>query len=332
MQAVVKSSVAKPRVFVTRHVPYIMEQLQRANVECDAFEREDIAIPRDELLRRVRSCDGILCMLTDRIDAEVLASAGPRLKVVSTMSVGYNHVMVDDCRAKGVAVGFTPGVLDTSTAETAVTLTFMAKRHAVASVLSAKAGEWGTWQPFQYCGTDVEGSTVGIIGLGRIGAKYAQMMRAAFGCRILYTGPNEKPEAAQPLGARYCSLDELLGASDIVSVHCPLTPGTQHLINATTLRRMKPSAVLINTSRGPVVDQAALYDALVGKQLAAAGLDVTDPEPLPTDDKLFTLPNCTIFPHIGSATIKTRQAMADIAVQNVVAGVVGAALPHAVVA
>ncbi|OQR82885.1 glyoxylate reductase/hydroxypyruvate reductase [Achlya hypogyna] len=329
MQAV-KSAVAKPRVFVTRHVPYILEQLRAANVDVEAFEREDVAIPRDELLARVSSCDGILCMLTDRIDGEVLASAGPNLKVVSTMSVGYNHIVVDDCRAQGVMIGFTPGVLDTSTAETAVALTFMAKRHAVASVNSAKTGDWGVWQPFQYCGTDVEGSTVGIVGLGRIGAKYARIMKDAFRCRILYSGPREKPEVAGPLGAQFCSLEELLGASDIVSVHCPLTQATRHLFNSDTLPRMKPSAVLVNTSRGPVVDQNALYDALVGKQLAAAGLDVTDPEPLPTDDKLFTLPNCTIFPHIGSATIKTRQAMADIAVRNVLAGVRGETLPHAV--
>ncbi|OQR81460.1 glyoxylate reductase/hydroxypyruvate reductase [Thraustotheca clavata] len=323
-------ALSKPRVLVTRYVPYIFEQLERAHVDVDVFERDDVAIPREELLRRVQACDGILCMLTDQIDHEVLASAGSKLKVVSTMSVGYNHISVDECRAKGIAIGFTPGVLDTSTAETAIALTFMAKRHAMASVNSAKNGEWGVWQPFQYCGSDVEGSTVGIVGLGRIGAKYAQIMKTAFNCRILYTGPKEKPEVAEPLRAQFCSLNELLGESDIVSVHCPLTTSTRHLFNADTFPLMKSSAVFINTSRGPVVNQDALYDALVAKQLAAAGLDVTDPEPLPVDNKLFTLPNCTIFPHIGSATIKTRQAMADIAIQNVLAGIYNKPLPHAV--
>ncbi|ETV76358.1 hypothetical protein H257_09396 [Aphanomyces astaci] len=321
---------AKPKVLVTRHVPYILEQLKLANVDVDVFERQDIAMPREQLLRRIKACTGVLCMLTDRIDSDVLGAAGSSLKVVSTMSVGYNHIDVAACRAKYVAVGITPGVLDTSTAETALALTLAAKRHVVTSVDSAKRGEWGVWQPFQYCGTDVEGSTVGIVGLGRIGAKYAAMMRLAFRCRILYTGPRPKPDLAAPLDATFCSMDDLLAASDIVSVHCPLNAQTQHLFNATAFGKMKANAVLVNTSRGPVVDQEALYDALVARQLAAAGLDVTDPEPLPVDHKLFTLPNCTIFPHIGSATIKTRQAMADIAVQNVLAGVLGQPLPHAV--
>ncbi|RHZ00639.1 hypothetical protein DYB37_003741, partial [Aphanomyces astaci] len=255
------------------------EQLKLANVDVDVFERQDIAMPREQLLRRIKACTGVLCMLTDRIDSDVLGAAGSSLKVVSTMSVGYNHIDVAACRAKHVAVGITPGmtlsfpvpscshahhvsagVLDTSTAETALALTLAAKRHVVASVDSAKRGEWGVWQPFQYCGTDVECSTVGIVGLGRIGAKYAAMMRLAFRCRILYTGPRPKPDVAAPLDATFCSMDDLLAASDI----------------------------------------------------------------------LFTLPNCTIFPHIGSATIKTRQAMADIAVQNVLAGVLGQPLPHAV--
>ncbi|KAF0697874.1 Aste57867_11457 [Aphanomyces stellatus] len=325
MQAV----LLKPKVLVTRHVPYILEQLKLANVDVDVFEREDIAIPRDELLERVKSCSGILCMLTDRIDSDVLGAAGAQLKVVSTMSVGYNHIDVAACKAQKVAVGITPGVLDTSTAETAIALTFAAKRHVMDSVRSAKSGEWGVWQPFQYCGTDVEGSTVGIVGLGRIGAKYAAMMRAAFQCRILYSGPREKPHLAAPLDASYCSMDDLLAASDIVSVHCPLTEATHHLFNADAFRKMKASAVFVNTSRGPVVDQEALHTALATKEIAAAGLDVTDPEPLPVDHKLFELPNCTILPHIGSATIKTRQAMADIAVKNLLAGVVGRPLTHA---
>ncbi|CAK4085364.1 unnamed protein product [Aphanomyces euteiches] len=318
----------KPRVLVTRHVPYILDQLKLANVDVDVFEREDDAIPRTQLLERAKHCDGILCMLTDRIDNEVLEAAGPQLKVVSTMSVGYNHIDAAACHARNVEIGITPGVLDTSTAETAAALTFAAKRHVIPAVESAKKGEWGVWQPFQYCGTDVEGSTVGIVGLGRIGAKFATIMRTAFQCRILYSGPRPKPELASPLDATYCSMDQLLADSDIVSVHCPLSESTHHLFNADAFAKMRPNAVFINTSRGPVVDQDALYAALVSKQLAAAGLDVTDPEPLPIDHKLFTLPNCTILPHIGSATIKTRHAMADIAVANLIAGVHGRPLRH----
>ncbi|ETV92414.1 hypothetical protein, variant [Aphanomyces invadans] len=233
---VAAAAAVRPKVLVTRHVPYILEQLKHANVDVDVFDREDIAMPRDLLLRRVHNCSGVLCMLTDRIDNDVLNAAGSSLKVVSTMSVGYNHIDVPACHAKRVAVGITPGVLDTSTAETALALTLAAKRHVVASVDNAKRGDWGVWQPFQYCGTDVEGSTVGIVGLGRIGARYATMMRLAFRCQILYTGPREKPEFAAPLEATYCSMDVLLAASDIVSVHCPLNEDTHRLFNATLYR------------------------------------------------------------------------------------------------
>lgn len=311
------------RVLVTRMIPSVVEHLKSLSVHVDCYDRDDKVMPRDELLRRVAGCDGIFCLLTENIDKQVLDAAGTSLKVVSTMSVGYNHINIQECARRGIKVGYTPGVLDISTAETAVSLTFAAKRRLVECSLNAKEGKWGVWQPYQFCGTDITGSTIGIIGLGRIGATYARMMRQAFNCRILYTSRRPHPQEADPLDATYCSLEDLLSQSDIVSVHCALTDETKHLLSSKEFKTMKPTSVLINTSRGGVIDQEALYQALVEKEIAAAGLDVTDPEPLSPTHQLFTLPNCTIMPHIGSATIATRNKMASLALQNLLAGIKG---------
>ncbi|GMF41252.1 unnamed protein product [Phytophthora fragariaefolia] len=248
------------------------------------------------------------------------------------MSVGYNHIDVEACRARNVRVGYTPGVLDISTAETAVALTFATKRRILECAASAKNGEWGVWQPFQYCGSDITDSTVGVVGLGRIGTTYARMLKNGFNCKILYTGPREKPENANSIGGsvEYVDMETLLRQSDIVSLHQPLTAGTRGSIGAKELQIMKPSAVLINTGRGELVDQDALVKALTSKAIAAAGLDVTTPEPLSPSHPLFSLENCVVMPHIGSATVKTRQAMADIAVTNLAAGILDDKLPHGV--
>lgn len=293
---------------------------------------ESALITRAELLKQVEGCTGLFCLLSDRIDAELLDRAGPSLRVVSTMSVGYNHIDVAACQARNVRVGYTPGVLDVSTAETAVALTFAAKRKLLECAESARKGDWGIWQPFQYCGTDVSDCTVGIIGLGRIGSTYARMMKLGFNCKVIYTGPREKPEFVAALGGdvEFVDMDTLLKRSDIISMHLPLNNATRHAFNAESFAKMKPEAVFINTSRGEVVDQDALYDALSSGKIAAAGLDVTTPEPLPPSHKLFALDNCVILPHIGSATVKTRRAMADIATQNLAAGVLGHELPHGV--
>ncbi|DAZ93288.1 TPA: hypothetical protein N0F65_001127 [Lagenidium giganteum] len=332
------SAIAKKRVFFTRHIPYAVEQFKRLlgptalqHVDIACHSSSDHAIPRDELLRQVAGAHGLFCLLTDRIDEELLAHAGPALTVVSTMSVGCNHVDVAACTARGVRVGYTPGVLDVSTAETAVALTFAAKRRVLECAGSARQGEWGVWQPFQYCGSDISDCTVGIVGLGRIGATYAKMMQRSFNCRVLYTGPRRKPDMEQLVGSDVQFVPELaalLEQSDIVSVHVPLSEATRNLIDAECLAKMKPSAVLINTSRGEVVDQDALVHALKAKTIAGAGLDVTSPEPLPPSHELFQIPSCVVLPHIGSATVKTRQAMADIAVRNLIAGLQDEPLPH----
>lgn len=336
------SSSSPRKVFFSRNVPYAIEQFRQRlakagahAVSVESFSSEKSCIPREELLKCVKGCTGLLCLLTDKVDAEALDAAGPSLRVVSTMSVGHNHIDVEACKARNVKVGYTPGILDVSTAETAVALTFATKRRLLECAASAKNGEWGVWQPFQYCGSDVTGSTVGVVGLGRIGTTYARMLQNGFNCKILYTGPREKPENAQTLGGEpgsveYVDMETLLRKSDIVSLHQPLTEATRGSIGAKELDLMKPSAVLINTGRGELVDQDALVEALRNKAIAAAGLDVTAPEPLSPTHPLFSLENCVVMPHIGSATIKTRQAMADIAVANLLAGIMAEKLPHGV--
>lgn len=299
----------------------------------ETFPSEKSSISREDLLKHVKGCTGLFCLLTDKVDAGVLDAAGPSLRVVSTMSVGYNHIDVEACKARNVRVGYTPEVLNVTTAETAMALTFAAKRQLHKCAASARNGEWGVWQPFQYCGSDITGSTIGIVGLGRIGTSFARMLLHGFNCKILYTGPRAKPETERFLGGppgsvTYVDMETLLRESDIVSLHQPLTKDSQCSISVNELNIMKSSAVLINTGRGELVDQEALVKALETKAIAAAGLDVTTPEPLPPTHPLFSLENCIVMPHIGSATVKTRQAMADIAVANLVAGVLGEQLLH----
>ena len=260
----------------------------------------------------------------------MLDAAGPQLRVVSTMSVGYDHIDVAACRAQGVAIGHTPGVLTETTAELAVALLLATARRLPEAWQAVKTGAWGAWHPVWMTGVDLFGSTVGVVGLGRIGAAVAQRL-AGFGCRLLYTGTVPKPAVADPLGAHFVDFATLLAESDFVTIHAPLHAATQHLFNAAAFAQMKRSAILINTSRGGVVDQEALYTALTTGQIAAAGLDVTTPEPLPPDHPLLTLPNCVVLPHIGSASVATRTRMAVMAADNLVAGVTGQPLPNPVV-
>jgi lactate dehydrogenase-like 2-hydroxyacid dehydrogenase len=320
--------MSKPKVVLTRNIPQAAEdRLQEA---CDVQQWEsDEPIPRETLLEWVAGVDGIYCLLTDRIDAELLDAAGEQLRVVSTMSVGYDHVDVDACRERGVAVGNTPGVLTDTTADLAVALMLATARRLPEAINAVKEGAWPPWQPEWMTGQDVFGSTVGIVGLGRIGAAVAQRL-TGFDCRILYAGPHPKPAVADPLGAAYVDMDTLLAESDFISIHAPYNEDTHHMFNVDALAKMKSNAILINTSRGGTVDQEALYHALVDGQIAAAGLDVTTPEPLPSDHELLTLPNCVILPHIGSASIATRTKMALMAADNLIAGVRGESLPNGV--
>ncbi len=320
--------MATAKVVVTRRIP--QAGLQRVQERCDVRHwDEDDAIPRATLLDWIAGAEGLYCLLTERIDDELLEAAGPNLRVVSTMSVGYDHIDVAACQRRGVLIGNTPGVLTETTADLTLALMLATARRLIESAAAVKSGEWSTWKPEWMTGYDLYGSTVGIVGLGRIGAAVGRRL-TGFGCRLLYSGRSPKPELAEPLGAEFVSQEDLLAESDFVSIHAPLNEATQHLINAQTLRQMKRSAILINTSRGGTVDQDALYDALVNGQIAAAGLDVTTPEPLPVDHPLLTLPNCVVLPHIGSASIATRTQMALMAAENLIAGVYGEPLPNPV--
>jgi glyoxylate reductase len=316
----------RPKVFVARVIPE--EGLDAVRVVCDMdLWEDDLPPPRDELLRRVAGCDGVLTLLTDRVDDAFLDAAGPQLRVVSNYAVGFDNIDVAACAQRGVRVGNTPGVLTDTTADLAWALLMAAARRLPEGDRYVRDGRWKTWGPLLLLGPDVHGATIGIVGFGRIGQAVARRAQG-FGMRILYHDMAALPDAVTaPLGAEYLPLEALLAQSDFVSLHVNLSPVTRHLINADTLAWMKPTAVLVNTSRGPVVDQAALADALRDGTIWAAALDVTDPEPIPMDDPLVGLDNCLIVPHIASASRATRGKMAAMAAANLVAGVRGETLP-----
>ncbi len=316
----------QPRVFVSRVIPDEGLHPVRAACEMDLWT-DELPPPRDELLRRVAGCDGVLTLLTDRVDDEFLDAAGPGLKVVSNYAVGFDNIDVAACARRGIPVGNTPGVLTDTTADLAFALLMAAARRLPEGDRYVRDGRWRTWGPMLLLGPDIHGSTIGIVGFGRIGQAVARRA-AGFGMRILNHDVAPLPgEVTEPLGATYTPLETLLAESDFVSLHVNLTPETRHLISSRTLALMRPTAVLINTSRGPVVDQAALAGALREGVIAAAALDVTDPEPIPMDDPLVGLDNWLIVPHIAAASRATRGRMAEMAAANLLAGVRGERLP-----
>ena len=298
---------------------------------CDARVWDgELPPPRDVLLRSIEGCDGVLTLLTDRVDDEFLDRAGPGLKVVSNFAVGFDNIDVDACTRRGIPVGNTPGVLTETTADLAWALLMAAARRVAEGDRYVRAGRWKTWGPMLLMGPDVHGGTLGIVGFGRIGQAVARRARG-FGMRILYYDMRPADPAVEAeLGATFVTLDELLAAADFVSLHVNLTNETRHLVNAERLSRMQPGAVLVNTSRGPVVDQRALYEALRDGVIGAAALDVTDPEPIASDDPLLTLDSCLVVPHIASASPATRGKMAAMAAANLLAGVRGERLPTSV--
>ena len=316
----------RPRVLVTRLIPDEGLDPVRAACEVDLWE-DELPPPRDELLRRVAGVDGILSLLTDRIDDELLDAAGPQLKVVSNFAVGFDNIDVPALTRRRIPAGNTPGVLTETTADLAFALLMAAARRIPESVDYVRDGRWKTWGPMLLMGVDVHGGTLGIIGFGRIGREMARRGRG-FGMRILYHDVHPAtPEDEAELGATRVEMDELLAASDFITLHVNLTDETHHLIDAGALAAMKPTAVLVNTSRGPVVDPAALETALREGEIFAAGLDVTEPEPLPADHPLVALPNCVVVPHIASASRVTRGKMAAMAAANLLAGLGGERLP-----
>jgi glyoxylate reductase len=278
------------------------------------------------LQEQLGEAEGILCLLIDRVDQNILDSA-TRLRVVSNMAVGFDNIDIPACTRRGIPVGNTPGVLTDATADLTMALLLSAARVLPKASMDARDGFWRTWSPTGWLGADLPGATLGIVGMGKIGRAVAKRAQG-FGLNLVYSNHKEQPEDNLPFMADYCSLDELLSRSDFVSLHCPLTNQTRGLIDEGALHKMKKSAILINTARGPVVVNDALLRALREGWIAGAALDVTDPEPLPPDDPLYDLPNCLIVPHIGSATRGTRRRMAEMACENLLAGLDGFKLPN----
>jgi lactate dehydrogenase-like 2-hydroxyacid dehydrogenase len=303
------------RVFVTRELPFPALDRLRTEHEVEVWP-EPGPPPAEELHARVREAEGLLSMLTDRVDAALL-DAAPQLRAVANLAVGTDNIDLEAARARGVAVGNTPDVLTGATADLAFALLLAAARRLPEGAAAVRAGEWPEWQPAWLLGSDVCGATLGIVGLGRIGRAVARRAEG-FGMEVVASSRSSG-----------LPLEELLERADFVSLHCPLTPETRGLIDAAALRRMKPRAFLINTARGPIVDQVALRAALQTGEIAGAALDVTDPEPLPPDDPLLDAPNLLVLPHLGSATTRTRARMADLAVDNLLAALAGRPMPHA---
>ncbi len=319
--------MAKPKVYVTRLIPE--DGLNMVLEACDAeVWEEELPPPREVLLEKVKGKDGLLCLLTDKVDAELMDTAGT-LKVISNYAVGYDNIDVRAATERGIPVGNTPGVLTDTTADLAFALLMAVARRLVEGVEYVQAGKWKTWGPRLLLGHDIHGATLGIIGFGRIGQAVARRAQG-FNMRVLYYSRRRREDLEQSMGVIYADMDTLLRESDFVSIHTSLNESTYHLIDAAALAKMKPTAILINTARGPIVDPAALADALQRGVIAGAGLDVTEPEPINMDSPLLKLPNCVIVPHIGSASVATRNRMARMAAANLIAGVRGERLPNCV--
>jgi len=316
------------KILVTRRPPgEAIDRLSEAN-DVWVWPHNSV-IDRDVLLSLISEVDGVYCMLTDRIDAELL-DAAPNLRVVSNMAVGVDNIDLAACERRGIAVGNTPDVLTDSTADMAWALLMASSRRIEAAIDHVKDGEWGPWDPAGMLGLDISGTTLGIVGMGRIGAAVARRS-LGFDMDVLYTSRSVQEAAERETGATKVSLDELLERSDHVVVCVALTEDTKGLINAAAFERMKPTASLVNIARGPIVDTDALYEALTTGQIRSAGLDVIDPEPIAADHPIVALPNCTVIPHLGSATERTRIAMADLAEANLGAGLSGDEMPSRVV-
>ncbi len=319
--------MAKPKVFVTRKIAQEALDMIAASTDMELWE-DDLPPPRNVLLNKVRMADGLLSLLTDKIDAELM-DAAPKLKVVSNMAVGYDNIDVAEATKRGIFVGNTPGVLTETTADFTFALLMAAARRLVEADKYTRTGNWKTWSPMVLLGRDVHHATLGIVGCGRIGLEVAKRARGFDMQVIYYDKVCRSHEEEESLGLEFVpNLTELLARADFVSIHTALTPETHHLISTAELARMKPTAILINASRGTIVDQQALYQALKSGRILGAGLDVTEVEPIPLDDPLLTLDNVIIAPHIASASVVTRTKMATMSAENLLAGLEGKLPPN----
>jgi glyoxylate reductase len=316
---------AKPRVFVTRKIPSLGLDQIVASTDADVWPG-DLPPPYETIRQKAADCEGIVSLLTDKIDAALL-DAAPKLKVVSNYAVGFNNIDIPAATSRGVRVGNTPGVLTDATADMAFCLLIGAARRLVDGHDYGRANKWKTWEPLGHIGQDLAGRTLGIVGMGRIGYALAKRCRYGWDMRVLYHDVRNVEQADRDLEAKRVDLDTLLAEADFVSVHTDLNDSTRGLFNAATFRKMKRTAVFVNTARGPVVVEKDLIEAINSGTIFAAGLDVTDPEPPVENSPLFHTPNLIVAPHIASATTYTRNAMADTCAKNLLAGLKGEPLP-----
>jgi len=323
-----ETTAMSKRVLLTRRMPQAArEALIAAGLTVDVFEGDDPPT-RAELIERARGCAGLITMLSDKVDGEFLDAAGPDLKIVANYAVGFDNIDLDACRTRGIRASNTPGVLTETTADLAWTLILAAARHAGEGDRVMRSGTWQGWEPLQLLGLELSGATLGILGAGRIGAAVARRS-TGFRMKILYTDTRANEELEREIGAQHVEFDRLIAEADVLSLHIPLTPEARHLVGEPQFKAMKPTAVLVNTARGPIVDEAALVIALQTGEIAAAGIDVYEYEPRMTPG-LADLPNAVLLPHLGSATTVTRGKMAAMAAENVVAVLAGNEPPNAV--
>ena len=310
------------RVVVTGRIPKPgLDILRRDGHEVDVWDSEEQQ-PREQLLEQVRGADALLTLLTEQVDAELLDAAGDQLQVVANVAVGYNNVDVEACRGRDVVVTNTPGVLTDATADIAMALILMATRRLGEGERIIRSGTPWQWGMFYLLGSGLQHKTLGVVGLGGIGAATARRARA-FGMNVIYSSRSQAPrELELELGAHRVDMDTLLATSDVLSLHCPYTPSTHHLLSTDEFAAMKPTAYVVNTARGPVVDEAALVEALRNGQIAGAGLDVFEDEPQ-VHPGLLECENAVLVPHLGSATVETRTAMATLAADNAVSVLAG---------
>lgn len=319
--------MAKPKVFITRTIPDKGLDLIKEFCDVDLW-LDELPPSREDLFQRVSGVDGLLCLLTEKIDGDVMDAAGSQLKVISNFAVGFDNIDIQAATARKIPVGNTPDVLTDATADFAFALILNVARRLIEGERYVRAGQWKAWNPMLLLGIEMKYSTLGLVGFGRIGKAVARRAMG-FDMRVVYYDPTET-ETHADLNATSVDFETLLKESDIISLHTPLTEKTRHLIDSAALSKMKSTAVLINTARGPVVDPDALYEALKQNRIFGAGLDVTEPEPLPLDSPLLTLDNIVIMPHLGSASITARNNMSWLAARNLIAGLKGERLPNCV--
>lgn len=318
--------MSKPKVFVTRLIPEAGLDLVREACDAEIWP-EPLPPPIEVVQEKLSGCQGLLSLLTERIDGELM-DALPELKVVSNYAVGFNNIDIPAATERGICVGNTPGVLTEATADLAFTLLISAARRVVEGHRYTVEGHWKTWEPRGHIGQDLMGKTLGIVGMGRIGYALAKRCHLGWDMNVLYHDPRNNEAAESDLAAKRVDFETLLAESDFISVHADMNETTKGMFNRQAFQQMKSTAVFVNTARGPLVVEADLTAALEAGDIFAAGLDVTDPEPPSMDNPLLKLEKVTILPHIASATVSSRNGMARIAAENLIAGVQGQPLPH----